>query len=258
VKADVPGHPPIPEGAQTMKKLLLVFVMSTPFAHAQVSCTPKVDRKLCAEAAEIMDHLVDHGILKGVAIPFAIVTPPEYKKRLSDLEELEAREESILGGPDVAAKSPNRFSPWYKHTLTNLYSEDVTFFRSDPSSSLVSTVLVSSAAFDVTEFIIVGDKRVIRHSGQFDPSRITPLAAFISGYLSGTMAKMLDSSRMVKEPSLPRFTSITKDFSYDTETNQPCWSDPKGPHPLATEEFTNKPIQLPTCRALAGDEAGKL
>lgn len=157
--------------------------------------------------AEALNAVIDHGTpYRGVAIPLEIVTPAEYEKRLSDLKELEQREQSILGGPDQAAKSPTQFFPWYRHMLSTGFSPYVAFFRDRSSSNLVSAILVSSTVFEGTELYVIPEElgrtmpgwtkgaRGIRPNERYDPTTVGNVAAFISGYLCDTMATSDDRS----------------------------------------------------------------
>ena len=187
--------------------IVLCLLLLSPSARAQVSCSPTVAKNTCADVAEVLNPVIDHGTpYRGVAIPLEVVTPAEYEKRLSDLKELEQREQSILGGPDKAAKSPTEFSTWYKHTLSTGFSPYVTFFRNRPSSNLVSAILVSSTVFEGTELYVTPEElgrtmpgwtkgdRGTRPNGRYDPKTVSNVARFIIGYLCGTMATVDDRS----------------------------------------------------------------
>ena len=160
--------------------------------HAQVSCSPNVGKKMCADVAESLNPIVDHGSpYKGVGIRVELVTPAEYEKRLSDTRELEQREESFAGGDDAAAKSPDKFSRWYRHTLWNGWSSsEITFFRDRPSSRLVSAILISSKTFERPAI----EAKYVTEVGYY-VSSLEHTAHFIIGYLYGTMSTADDGSR---------------------------------------------------------------
>ncbi len=244
---------------------VLLYVSS---AQAQVSCSPNVEKNVCAGAARNLDQVVDHGAYAGVAIPTEIVTPSEYVKRLADVRELEEREQSILGGPDKAAKSPDEFSPWHRHTLTSNGTQQITFFREKPLSGFVSTILISSVAFEgVTLHPVEGGVR-LQPDGQYDEHKAEQVATFIYGYISGTAGKSDDRSeplglyhldddgelsmRSGKHPSnFPRFQPLTPDIAYDRKTGQPCWSDSEEKHEADVTAYTKTPPEkMPTCKAL--------
>ncbi len=188
---------------------VIVFLTLAGNAGAQVSCSPNVDKKMCADVAEFLNPIVDHGTpYHGIGIPVEIVTATEYAKRLADTEDLEQREMDYAGGSDAAAKSPDKFSSFYPHTLANSWTEDITFFRSKPSSSSVNAVLISSAAFDGFTIAPPDPKtKVVQmiSSGKYDSSRVSGTANFIAGYLCGTMARIWDGSIPMDVPqSRPR------------------------------------------------------
>jgi len=187
--------------------ILLCLLLLSASARAQVSCSPTVAKKTCADVADALNSVVDHGTpYRGVAIPLEVVTPPEYEKRLSDWKELEQREQSTIGGEDQAAKSPREFSPWYRHTLSNGFGPDITFFRDRASSHFVSAILVSSAAFEGNELYVIPEEKGrtipgwtkgaqgLRHNGRYDSATVSVMAAFIGGYLCGTMATVDDGT----------------------------------------------------------------
>jgi hypothetical protein len=153
---------------------------------------------MCADVATFLNPIVDHGTpYHGVGIPVEIVTPAEYTKRLADTKEQEKRETAYAGGMDKAAKSPDKFSPFYRHTLANGWSKDITFFRGQPSSSSVSAVLISSVVFDGFTIASADPKmKAVQmiSTGKYDPSRVSGTANFIAGYLCGTMARVWDGS----------------------------------------------------------------
>ena len=167
-------------------------------ARAQVSCSPNVDRAMCADFATLLNPIVDHGSpYHGVGIPVEIVTPAEYVKRLADSKDLEKREMGFAGGVDKAAKSPDKFSPFYRHTLANAWSGDITFFRSEPSSSSVSAILISSVVLESFTLGPVDHKTNVLQTiptGKYDPSRAINASTFIGGDLCGTMARVWDGS----------------------------------------------------------------
>ncbi len=170
---------------------------------AQVSCSPNVDKTMCADAAKYLNPIVDHGTpYHGVGIGVEIVTPAEYAKRLSDTKELEKREMSYAGGMDKAAKSPDKFSPFYRHTLANAWSEDITFFRGEPASNAVSSILISSVAFERFTLGPVDAKTNVVQSlptGTYDSSRLFDAIRFIAGYLCGTMSRVWDGSIVLSD-----------------------------------------------------------
>jgi hypothetical protein len=176
----------------------LGFLLFSSGLTAQVSCSPNVGRAMCTDVAEFLNPIVDHGTpYHGVGIPVEIVTPAEYAKRLADTKELEKREADYAGGIDVAAKSPDKFSPFYRHTLANGFSVGITFFRSRPSSSSVSTILISSVVFEGFTMGPVDPKTNVVQTiptGKYDSSLVAGVANFIGGYLCGTMAKVWDGS----------------------------------------------------------------
>jgi hypothetical protein len=184
------------ERKMTFGVLGVLFLASG--ARAQVSCSPNVDKKMCADVATFLDPIVDHGTpYHGVGIPVEIVTTAEYAKRIADTKELEKREMDYAGGMDKAAKSPDKFSPFYRHTLANSWDENITFFRDKPSSNLVRTILISSAAFEGFVLGAVDPKTNAVQTvptGKYDSSRTANAAAFIGGYLCGTMARAWDGS----------------------------------------------------------------
>jgi hypothetical protein len=153
---------------------------------------------MCADVAEFLNPIVDHGTPHhGIGIPVEIVTAAEYAKRLADTKEQEKRELAYAGRMDKAARSPDKFSPFFRHTLANSWSEDTTFFRSHPSSSSVSAVLISSVAFEGFTLGPVDPKtNVIKTipTGKYDSSLVANTVSFISGYLAGTMARVWDGS----------------------------------------------------------------
>jgi hypothetical protein len=173
------------------------FLLFGSGALAQVSCSPNVDKQMCADAATFLNPIVDHGTpYHGIGIPVEIVTPTEYAKRLANTKELEKREADYVGGLDKAAKSPDKFSPFYRHTLANAWSENITFFRDKPSSRYVSAVLISSAEFDDLKFEVDAKTNVARSvdTGKYESSRVGEAAGFIGGYLCGTMSTTWDGS----------------------------------------------------------------
>jgi hypothetical protein len=177
---------------------VVALLLASPNLKAQVSCSPNVDRKMCADAAQFLNPIVDHGTpYHGVGIPVEIITPAEYAKRLADTKELEKRETDYAGGMDNAAKSPDKFSVFYRHSLANGWSEDITFFRSRPSSTYVSSILISSVAFEGFTIGPIDPKTNSVQSipsGKYDSSRLIDASAFIGGYLCGTMSKLWDGS----------------------------------------------------------------
>jgi hypothetical protein len=183
-----------------------IVILATAFActsgiRAQVTCSPDVDKKLCADVAKSLDPIVDHGSpYQGVGIPVDFVTPAEYKKRLSDTKELEEREESFLGGDNAAAKSPDKFSPWYRHTL--YCGGYITFFRAKPSSHLVSAILIATWQFEMDSTLSGGRPGPMLILGT--PAQT---AEFIRGYLYGTMATLYDGSREFGAESEPKNSS---------------------------------------------------
>jgi hypothetical protein len=173
------------------------FLLFGSVALAQVSCSPNVDKQMCADAATFLNPIVDHGTpYHGIGIPVEIVTPAEYAKRLADTKEMEKREADYVGGLDKAAKSPDKFSPFYRHTLANGWSENMTFFRDKPSSRFVSAILISSIEFDDLKFEVDPKTHVYRgvDTGKYEPPRVGEAGRFIGGYLCGTMATTWDGS----------------------------------------------------------------
>jgi hypothetical protein len=185
----------------------LGLLLFGPSAFAQVSCSPSVRTNICADVAESLNFIVDHGTpYRGVGIPVEIVVPAEYEKRLADTKELEKTEAAYAGGMDKAAKSPEKFSPWYRHTLSNFWSKDITFFRDKPSSRLVSAILISSAAFEGLEWFDIKDEqgkpaKRLRSNGHYDPKTINDAVLFIAGYLCGTLSTSRDGSISMDELS---------------------------------------------------------
>ncbi|MGA7640081.1 MAG: hypothetical protein WCB00_24325 [Candidatus Acidiferrales bacterium] len=184
-----------------MRIKLIIAMFALPLfasgAMGQVSCSPNVSKEMCVAVAEFMTPLLDHGVLHGVAIPMEIVTPAEYAKRLADMKEQEKRELDYAGGLDKAALHTDQFSPYYRHTLTNLWSEDTTFFRDKPSSPFVSAILVSSVEFEGVEAYTITEgagkgTTGFRSNGRFEPKNVYSVGSFIMGYLCGTMGRMWD------------------------------------------------------------------
>jgi hypothetical protein len=158
-----------------------------------------VSKEVCTEVAEGLNLIVDHGVLRGVGIPAEVVTPAEYKKRLADTKEQETRELSFAGGLDNAASHPNQFSPYFRHTLANVWSDNVTFFRDKASSRFVSAILISSEAFEGVEVYKITEGpgkggSGVRPDGHFDPSKVYSVGSFLAGYLAGTMGTTFDGS----------------------------------------------------------------
>jgi hypothetical protein len=157
-------------------------------AYAQVSCSPNVDKKMCVDVAKSLNPIVDHGSpFMAIGIPVELVTQKEYLKRLSDTKELEKRETSFAGGADAAAKSPDKFSLFYAHTLHS--RGFITFFRVRPSSHLVSSILIADSEYQV---------ELLGQDGR--PNSIVVIETYaeagdiISGYLCGTIAASMDGS----------------------------------------------------------------
>jgi hypothetical protein len=182
---------------------VLGFLILSSGVPAQVSCSPNVDKTMCADAAKYLNPIVDHGTpYHGVGIGVEIVTAVEYTKRLADTKELEKREMSYAGGMDKAAKSPDKFSPFYRHTLANAWSEDITFFRSEPGSYAVSAILISSAAFEGFALGPADPKTNVIQTiptGKYDSSRLFDAIGFIAGYLCGTMSRVWDGSIVLSD-----------------------------------------------------------
>jgi hypothetical protein len=184
-----------------MKFAIAVFVVLLfgSGVTAQVSCSPNVSKETCTSVAQDLNIVVDHGVLRGVAIPVELVTPAEYKKRLADTKEQESRELDYAGGIDKAATHPDQFSPFYRHTLANVWSDNITFFRNKPSTNFVSAILISTEAFDGVETYPITEGpgkggSGVRGNGQFDSSKVYPVGSFIAGYVAGTVGTMFDRS----------------------------------------------------------------
>jgi hypothetical protein len=190
-----------------MKWSILILLL-VPFAsvEAQVSCSPNVGKKVCGDAALILNPLVDHGAYRGVAIQVEIVTAPEYDKRLTDLKDLEKRETDIPTNC-LSNRVPAGFSSCYRHNLSNAIDPDITFFRDNPSSPLVSSVLISSARFNGLELApkpgSPNNESVLKQTDRYDPSNLSAAASFIAGYLSGTMSRAMDGTGEPLVPSSP-------------------------------------------------------
>ncbi|MGB8801418.1 MAG: hypothetical protein WCC97_12075 [Candidatus Acidiferrales bacterium] len=166
-------------------------------AKAQVSCSPHVDKKMCADAAMFMNPLVDHGTpYNGVGIPVEIITPDEYAKRLADMKEQESRELAFAGGMDKAFLHRDQFSPYYRHSLSNPWGSKVTFFRDKPASRMVSAILISSEEFEESTIEVNEKTHVVssKSTGKYDPSSVFRTVSFIAGYLCGTMGTEYDGS----------------------------------------------------------------
>jgi hypothetical protein len=164
-------------------------------AMAQVSCSPRVDKKMCADVAAFLNPIVDHGSpYHGVGIPVEIVTPDEYAKRLADMKEQERREAGFVGSVEKAAAHPDQFSPWYRHTLANAWGGQITFFQDKPASNLVSAILISSEEFDDLTFVSDEKTHTVtsKSTGVYDPSSVSRTVSFIGGYLCGTMGTVYD------------------------------------------------------------------
>src|SRR5271156_4421993 len=176
---------------------ILGAMLSASGATAQVSCSPNVSKAECAAVAQGLNLVVDHGVLRGVGIPVELVTPAEYKKRLADTKEQESRELGFAGGLDNAASHPNQFSPYFRHSLTNIWSDTTTFFRDKPNSRFVSVILISTEAFEGVELYPITEGpgkggSGVRSDGHFDRSKVDSVGSFIAGFLAGTMGTMFD------------------------------------------------------------------
>ena len=271
-----------------VKLLVLLLAVSgvLPVTRAQVTCSPKVDKEMCAGAAAILGIVVDHGTYRGVGIPTEIVTPGEYAKQLADVRALEEREQAFLptengnvvekGSEFKGAIFPDKFSPWHRHTFASNASDTessfVTFFRDTPDSRFVSRILISSVAFEGTDEIKVGDTfsltASVRPTGSFDGRNLFWVAHFIGGYLAGTLAQQDDSKGVTALSRLDddgefamqsgknasdRFVSLSGYLAYDASTAQVCWTDEKVVGKYVITAFTErKPETVPVCKTLVG------
>jgi hypothetical protein len=126
---------------------------------------------------------MDHGVLKGKAIPVELVTAKEYKKRMEDLQKDE------LAG-DI--RCADCFSIVRRHALYNNYSDNVTFLRESTATKLPQRVLISSDVFE--GFSIerdAKDKAVFKPNGRFDISTVSITSSFITGYIIGCYSQIL-------------------------------------------------------------------
>jgi hypothetical protein len=163
--------------------LLFAAFLSPTMSVAQVSCSPDVTAEMCKEVAINLSPLMDHGVLKGKAIPVELVTAKEYKKRMEDLQKDE------LAG-DV--RCTDCFSIVRRHALYNNYSDNIAFLRESTATKLPQRVLISSDVFEA--FSIqrdANDKAVFKPNEKFELSSVSIAATFITGYIIGCYSQVL-------------------------------------------------------------------
>jgi len=104
-----------------LASLILVGPLS-----GQVTCSPEVEQKLCSDAERSLNPILDHGVMRGAAIPAEIVTEVQYEKRLADVREIDGRR----GGDGQFAGT--MFSR--SRILDNPFLTAITFFRQDTNA----------------------------------------------------------------------------------------------------------------------------
>lgn len=182
-----------------MKHVLWLLLLAPLGAKAQVNCSPNVDAKMCSDAAQMLNPVVDHGDpYHGVAIQVEIVSPSEYEKRLRDLKDLEKRETDRIPTNCLYGTTPSDFSSCYRHNLFNTADPEITFFRHDASTGLVSSILISSARFNAYQLVAKpgsrnGESEAVR-TDRYDRISVSSVASFIEGYLCGTMSVAMDGT----------------------------------------------------------------
>jgi len=175
----------------------IAFLILTGTVNAKIACAPDVNQTMCKDGAKLLDSFFDHGIMRGVDIPVEVVTAKEYAKRLSDMEDDEARSANLYpGGLNAIADCKTCFSPLRKHILANLEDHNVSFIRDDPRFGLVDRILISSEYLEGFTLALQGGgkQKVNGGAGIYNPRAWFDLRLFVSGYICGTMSQLNDNT----------------------------------------------------------------
>lgn len=183
-----------------MKKAIIlaaiISVLVPASAVAQVSCSSDIQTTMCKEVSKFLNPMLDHSLVKYKAIPLELVGAVEYKKRLNDFARDERRGDEVCahatgGVSAIAACLGRTFSMNSPHSLGNSPSEDITFVRDSPTTTLPDRVLISSEAFEEQTVSVDNNTNTVKFipNGHFDASRITESGYVIMGYIAGSYAQ---------------------------------------------------------------------